>query len=93
MTDYLITAPERLRSLCIAENWFTNGDNEQYKTLFFMNLHPKKFTLKDIAIVIWICSTNDNLASLEFLSHILHILEETVKAWKMELDCLHPCPK
>lgn len=47
----------KLRQLCIDNNWFTNGDNNQYSKLFEVN--AKEGTLlRDLTNIIWVCSTN-----------------------------------
>lgn len=45
-----------IRSLCIKNNWFTNGDNIQYGRLF--DRINEGATPDEIATIIWICSTN-----------------------------------
>ena len=58
MKEYVITYPEILRELCIKNNWFTCGSNEQYERLFYANQNG--FTIDQISIIIWICSKTDN---------------------------------
>lgn len=43
-----------LQSICVLHNWFTCGDNAQYKKLFEMN--RKGRTLRELALCIWLCS-------------------------------------
>lgn len=43
-----------LRNLCIKNNWFTAGDNEQYDKLFQLN--EMEATIERIATAIWMCS-------------------------------------
>ncbi len=45
---------EQLRSLCIKNNWFTDGTNSQYEKLFQLN--EESATIQDLALVIWVCS-------------------------------------
>lgn len=54
MKQYSVTTPERLRSLCVKNNWFTCGTNEQYEKMFYANEHF--CPLEEIATIIWICS-------------------------------------
>lgn len=46
---------EDVRTLCIENGWFTNGDNEQFEKLYDM-IHEGA-SLDEVALVIWICST------------------------------------
>jgi len=59
---------EDLWILCNQENWFTNGDNSQYEKLFDLNRDGA--SLEELALVIWICSSNDSRET------ILHELEK-----------------
>lgn len=45
---------ERLYYLCNKYQWFTSGDNRQYKLLFERNAQGA--SLEVIATIIWICS-------------------------------------
>lgn len=45
-----------VRSLCIKNNWFTNGDNTQYTRLF--ERVDDGAEIDEIAAIIWICSDN-----------------------------------
>lgn len=45
---------EKLRSLCIKNNWFTEGTNTQYEKLFYMN--DMGASNEQIATAIWLCS-------------------------------------
>lgn len=49
---------EELRLLCIEKSWFTAGSNQQYQKLFDMNRDGA--SLEELALVIWICSSNDS---------------------------------
>lgn len=53
---YVITTPGKLRQLCIDENWFTSGSNEQYGKLFYANANG--CPMEEIATIIWVCSSN-----------------------------------
>lgn len=47
---------DKLRALCIKNNWFTCGSNAQYDKLFEGNTNG--FTPIEIATIIWLCSDN-----------------------------------
>lgn len=56
----------RLRQICVENNWFTNGDNDQYKRMLDLNagglipLNECDYLTNAIARTIWICSDNVN---------------------------------
>lgn len=56
ISGYSVTDPARLRMLCIRQNWFTCGSNEQYEKMFYAN--DNGWPIEDIATAIWICSKN-----------------------------------
>lgn len=60
--DRMLSA-ESVRVLCIRNNWFTGGTNEQYRKLF--QLIRKDAPLVHIALVIWLCSPNTDRAEIE----------------------------
>ena len=41
--------------LCVQKGYFTRGTNEQYYKMFNM---LNVFSMKDVAVVIWLCSDN-----------------------------------
>ena len=45
---------DKLRSLCIKNNWFTCGSINQYNKLFYAN--ENGCPLEEIATIIWLCS-------------------------------------
>lgn len=47
---------EKIINLCIKNNWFTCGDNSQYKRLFERVMAGAE--IDEIATIIWICSEN-----------------------------------
>ena len=57
MKKYTVTTTENLRSLCIKNNWFTEGTNSQYEKLFYANEHG--CSIEEIATIIWICSDSE----------------------------------
>ena len=70
MKKYTVTTNEDLRLLCIKNNWFTCGSNEQYEKLFRAN--EGLATIEEIATIIWICSDENQWCRRDILS----ILEE-----------------
>ena len=68
----------RVRDLCIRKNWFNCGTNRQYDRMFDMLDRPE-FSTRDIAMVIWTCSTHaalddiiDELEEIEYLDYDRH---------------------
>lgn len=45
---------EDVYALCNSNNWFTNGDTEQYNKMF--DMVRANAPINDIAVAIWICS-------------------------------------
>lgn len=60
--DRMLSA-ESVRVLCIRNNWFTGGTNEQYRKLF--QLIRNDAPLVHIALTIWLCSPNTDRAEIE----------------------------
>ena len=60
--DRMLSA-ESVRVLCIRNNWFTGGTNEQYRKLF--QLIRNDAPLVHIALIIWLCSPNTDRAEIE----------------------------
>ena len=54
---YTVTTPEDLRSLCIKNNWFTQGTSTQYEKLLYANEYG--CTIEEIATIIWLCSDTE----------------------------------
>lgn len=48
---------ERLRQLCIENNWFTCGDNCQYDKLFTANQYGAP--IEELVTIIWLCSDSN----------------------------------
>lgn len=65
MNDYTVTTPEKLRSLCITHNLFTEGTNSQYDKLFYANANG--CPIEEIATIIWLCS-DENWCRRDILS-------------------------
>lgn len=59
---------EKLYYLCNKYQWFTCGDNSQYKRMFERN--KQGASLEVLATIIWICSTGYDA------HHILKILKQ-----------------
>jgi len=74
---YSIVPNDKLRELCIKNNWFTCGSNSQYEKLFEGNTNG--FTPMEIATIIWICSDNTDRNS------ILATLKAARAAWTRSL--------
>lgn len=70
---YSIVPSDKLRKLCIKNNWFTCGSNSQYDKLFEANTNG--FTPTEIATIIWLCSDNADRNS------ILATLKAARAAW------------
>lgn len=79
MATYTVTDGYALRKLCINQNWFTSGDSVQYEKLFYAN--ENGFTIKEIATIIWICSSDDWNKQ-----DILSILKKERKKYLTQLD-------
>ena len=61
----------KLAEICRRQQWFTNGDIEQYQRLF--DKARAGASLETLALIIWICSSN---ATEE---EILQILKKEVE--------------
>ena len=70
---------EELRNLCIKNDWFTSGDNEQYSRLF--SLLRTGASVDTLAAVIWTCS------SFSDLNDIKEQLQ-TLSVWPIHIDYL-----
>ncbi len=68
-----------LRSLCIENDWFTEGTNEQYKKLF--DLNSDGATTATLAAVIWSFSDGADLWDIQ------RQLDEA-KAWPICVQCV-----
>ncbi len=76
MNKYAVTSNEELRLLCIKNDYFTEGSNEQYSKLF--DLNSEGATLEEMALVIWICSD----AEVNTRESILETLQEAHKEYE-----------
>lgn len=52
-----VTTSARLRQVCVDNNWFTCGTNEQYAKMFYAN--ENGCPIKELATIIWPCSNED----------------------------------
>ncbi len=51
---YSTVPTDELRALCIKNDWFDCGTNEQYDKLFYAN--ENRASIEEIATIIWLCS-------------------------------------
>lgn len=58
MNTYTVTSSCELRLLCIKNDWFTAGSNEQYNKLFYANSNG--CSIEEIATIIWLCSSEEH---------------------------------
>lgn len=68
---------DKLRVLCIKNDWFTCGTNTQYERLFQAN--TDRMCVETIATIIWICSENTDRNA------ILATLKAARAAWTHSL--------
>lgn len=68
---------DKLRVLCIKNDWFTCGTNTQYERLFQAN--TDRMSVETIATIIWICSDNTDRNA------ILATLKAARAAWTRSL--------
>ena len=58
------TLKERIYQLCIREHYFNAGTNEQYNMMFYAAC-SSQFTVRDVAIMISICSICADVSKVE----------------------------
>ena len=68
---YNVTWPDELRAMCIRFRLFTSGSQKQYEKLFEANRLPG-WSLRDIAVMIWICSESHNYHEIMELLEAAH---------------------
>lgn len=56
-------ATERIRELCIKEDWFTCGSTRQYEKM--IDLVREGASVHDIALCIWLCSNDISYVKIE----------------------------
>lgn len=63
---------EDLRNLCIKNNWFTHGNNEQYEKLFALARPASKYSknIDNVALIIFFCSDMGNVYDMEAIADI-----------------------
>lgn len=66
---------DEVYALCNEKQYFTMGDHQQYQRMFYM-LNSEKFTVRDVAIAIWVCSES---AALDEIETQLKTIWETVE--------------
>lgn len=71
---YAVTDPDTLRQACVANRWFTCGTVEQYNRMFELNADAERWVVKDIALIIWICS--DGVAIEDVCEELARLREE-----------------
>lgn len=57
----------RVRQLCIRNNWFTSGSNEQYDKMF--HLVKTNAPVAQVAVAIWLCTPNVPKIAIELKLH------------------------
>ena len=62
----VVTSRENLRQLCIEQDWFNAGTNDQYEKLFYAN--SSGCPIDEIATIIWLCS--DDVRRSDVLSRL-----------------------
>lgn len=75
---YTVTTAPALRQLCIKNNWFTCGSNEQYEKLFYAN--ENGCPIKELATIIWLCS-DEEVRRID----VLAVLKEARKSYLKKL--------
>ncbi len=73
-TNYTVTTPEELRSVCIRNKWFTEGTNRQYDKLFYAN--EMRWPIDEIATIIWLASDTDETTCRRDILYTLKELQE-----------------
>lgn len=53
----------RVRQMCIRNNWFTGGSNEQYNKMF--QLVQANAPVTHVAVAIWMCTPNVSKTEIE----------------------------
>jgi hypothetical protein len=76
MKKYGVTTPEKLRMLCIENDWFTCGSNRQYEKMFQANelLAP----IEEIATIIWLCSDDEIHCRRDILETLIEAHKEHI---------------
>lgn len=69
----MLITNEKLRQLCIENDWFTYGTNYQYEKLFYAN--EKGFSIEEIATIIWLCSDEEKYTR----ENIITMLQEATE--------------
>ena len=80
--DFEYVMHDRLRSLCIREEYFTCGTNSQYDRMFELSTDPK-FSPREVAIMIYMCSDEDAdldtiESQVEEITNEIHEMEESL---------------
>lgn len=65
----MLITNEKLRQLCIENDWFTYGTNYQYEKLFYAN--EMGCPIDEIASMIWLCSDGEKLTRDDILTELV----------------------
>ena len=65
----MLLSDEKLRQLCIKNDWFTYGTNYQYEKLFYAN--EMGCPIDEIASMIWLCSDGEKLTRDDILTELV----------------------
>lgn len=65
----MLLSDEKLRQLCIENDWFTYGTNYQYEKLFYAN--EMGCPIDEIASMIWLCSDGEKLTRDDILTELV----------------------
>ena len=80
MKTYSVCPNSVLREMCVRNDWFTAGTGEQYAKMFEAN--ELGAPLRDIAVIIWICS---DISDDYELSDIISKLESAQEDYLIDL--------
>lgn len=65
----MLITNEKLRQLCIENDWFTYGTNYQYEKLFYAN--EMGCPIDEIASMIWLCSDGEKLTRGDIVTELV----------------------
>lgn len=65
----MLITNEKLRQLCIENDWFTYGTNYQYEKLFYAN--EMGCPIDEMASMIWLCSDGEKLTRDDILTELV----------------------
>lgn len=77
-------SPDKLRALCIKENWYTRGDNEEYEHLLLdLAGHKENITTDDVCEIAQDIINHSDLLADEFESVAFKVME-IATSWLVE---------